>query len=94
LAIPAAQRLSSALQPNQSFKIVATDFSPTMIEALKAHVSEAGLTQFVESLVMDGQHLQDLTDQSFDLAYSMFGLMMFTDLQRGLREMLRVLKPK
>jgi SAM-dependent methyltransferase len=41
---------------------------------------------------MDG-HALDLSDATFDIAISQFGVMLFPDLPRGLREMTRVTKP-
>lgn len=71
--------------------VLATDFSPEMIEELGRKCRELGLNN-VSTAVMDGQALE-LQDESFDVAASLFGLMFFPDPDRGLRELLRVLKP-
>jgi SAM-dependent methyltransferase len=46
----------------------------------------------VDAEVMDGQAL-DLPDASFDISFSVFGVIMFPDWRRGLAEMARVTKP-
>ena len=82
LSIPAA-RLGA--------HVVAVDLSPAMIERLEERVSREGLDN-LECRVMDGQAL-DLDDDSFDISASQFGVMLFPDLPRGLREMARVTRP-
>jgi ubiquinone/menaquinone biosynthesis C-methylase UbiE len=82
LSIPAA-RLGA--------RVVATDISPTMLERLAARAAGEGLTE-VETRVMDGHEL-DLPDDSFDVAGSQFGVMLFPDLPRAVREMARVTRP-
>ena len=72
-------------------QVLAIDISPAMIERLKAHAREEGLSNLVSS-VMDG-HAVELEDDSFDIAGSQFGVMLFPDLPRGLRELVRVVKP-
>lgn len=82
LSIPAA-RLGA--------HVVATDLSPTMVERLGARVREEGL-QGVETRVMDG-HALELEDNTFDMAGSQYGVMLFPDLPCALREMTRVTRP-
>lgn len=72
-------------------KVLAADLSPAMIERLTARARAEGLTN-LEGRVMDG-HALDLEDDTFDIAASQFGVMLFPDLPRGLREMARVTKP-
>lgn len=72
-------------------RVTAVDISPNMIKLLKERAKKEGLTN-VQGVVMDGQAL-DLPENSFDVAASQFGIMLFPDLPRGLREMARVLKP-
>ena len=71
-------------------RVLATDLSPAMLERLKARARQEGLD--IETRVMDGQALE-LEDNTFDLAGSQFGVMLFPDMPRGLREMVRVTKP-
>jgi ubiquinone/menaquinone biosynthesis C-methylase UbiE len=81
LSIPAA-RLGA--------RVLATDMSPAMLRLLEARARQEGLT--VETRVMDGQALE-LDDNSFDLAGSQFGVMLFPDMPKGISEMARVVKP-
>lgn len=67
--------------------VLATDFSPGMV----ARIAAAGLPN-VEARVMDGQAL-DLPDGGFDVAFSIFGVIMFPDWRKGLSEMARVTRP-
>ena len=80
LSIPAA-RLGA--------QVLATDQSPVMLEYLKGRARHEGLN--IETRVMDGHALQ-LDDNSFDMAGSQFGVMLFPDMPKGIREMARVVK--
>ena len=71
-------------------QVLATDQSPAMLEHLAARARAEGLV--VETQVMDG-HALALEDNSFDVAGSQFGVMLFADMPRGIREMARVVKP-
>lgn len=79
LAIPAARR---------GAEVLAVDYAPGMIDGLEARARAEGLGN-LEGRVMDGQDLE-LDDDTFDAAGSQFGVMVFPDLPRGLREMVRV----
>lgn len=68
-------------------RVLATDFSAGMVE----HVLSYKLPN-VETRQMDGQAL-DLPAASFDAAFSMFGVMLFSDWRAGLAEMARVVRP-
>jgi len=72
-------------------EVVATDFSPGMITRLREHIADAELTT-ITAEVMNGQALA-LPDNSFDAAFSMFGLIFFPDPAAGFRELHRVLRP-
>ncbi len=72
-------------------QVLATDLSPGMIERLHDNAQKRGLTNLTGQ-VMDGHDL-DLSDGSVDASGSMFGVMLFPDLPRGLREMARVTRP-
>jgi ubiquinone/menaquinone biosynthesis C-methylase UbiE len=71
-------------------KVLATDQSPVMLRLLKERASVEGLD--IETRAMDGQALE-LEDNSFDMAGSQFGVMLFPDMPKGIREMVRVVKP-
>lgn len=71
--------------------LLATDFSPKMIEVLRERVQAAGATN-VSFETMDGQALA-LDDASFDRVACSFALMLFPDRDKGFSEMKRVLRP-
>ncbi len=73
-------------------EVLATDWSPAMIEAFRARSREEGLTN-AEGRVMDC-HTLDLPGDSFDVTASQFGVMLVPDQPRALREMVRVTKPR
>ena len=81
LSIPAA-RLGA--------QVLATDLSPAMLEKLEQRARDEGLS--VETRVMDG-HALELEDDSFDVAGSQFGVMLFPDMPKGISELARVVKP-
>lgn len=80
LSVPAA-RLGA--------QVLATDQSPVMLELLQARAQKEGLN--IETRVMDGHALQ-LDDESFDMAGSQFGVMLFPDMPKAIREMARVVR--
>ncbi|MEV6493399.1 class I SAM-dependent methyltransferase, partial [Actinoplanes sp. NPDC051633] len=71
-------------------KVLATDWSPRMIERFGARVAAEGLA--AEGRVMDC-HALDLPDDGFDVTGSQFGVMLVPDQPRALREMVRVTRP-
>jgi pimeloyl-ACP methyl ester carboxylesterase/ubiquinone/menaquinone biosynthesis C-methylase UbiE len=81
LSIPAA-RLGA--------EVLATDLSPVMLDLLEQRARQEGLA--LKTRVMDG-HALDLADNSFDMAGSQFGVMLFPDMPKGISEMARVVKP-
>ncbi len=81
LSIPAA-RLGA--------HVLATDHSERMLALLGERARGEGLD--IETRVMDGHALQ-LDDDSFDIAGSQFGVMLFPDMPRGISELARVVKP-
>lgn len=70
--------------------VAAVDASVAMIERVKVRAHAAGAA--VDAQVMDGQALK-FTDNAFDAAISVFGVILFPDAVAGLREMHRVVKP-
>ena len=81
VSLPAARRGAD---------VTAVDISPAMVERLAQRAAVEGLP--VTAQVMDGEHLE-LDDDSFDVAASQFGVMLFPDLARGIAEMARVTRP-
>jgi ubiquinone/menaquinone biosynthesis C-methylase UbiE len=72
-------------------EVLATDWSPAMIERFEVRADHEGLRN-VEGRVMDC-HALDLPDDTFDVTGSQFGVMLVPDQARALREMVRVTKP-
>jgi ubiquinone/menaquinone biosynthesis C-methylase UbiE len=72
-------------------QVLATDWSPAMIERFEARARSEGLRD-TEGRVMDC-HALDMPDDSFDVTGSQFGVMLVPDQPRALREMVRVTKP-
>ena len=72
-------------------QVLATDWSPAMIECFEARADQEGLRN-VGGRIMDC-HALDLPDHSFDVTGSQFGVMLVPDQARALREMLRVTRP-
>lgn len=69
-------------------RVTAVDLSAPMVARLAARIG----ARDGEALVMDGQALT-FPDDRFDVALSIFGIMLFPDFRAGLREMARVLRP-
>lgn len=91
LDVAAGSGALSLAAARRGAEVTAVDFSPAMIERLDARAAAAGLRR-LHGEVMDGTDLQ-LEDDSFDAAGSQFGVMLFPDYARGLRELVRVTKP-
>lgn len=72
-------------------KVLATDWSPAMIERFASRVRAEGLPD-AEGRVMDCRDLL-LEDNTFDVTGSQFGVMLVPAQPRALREMVRVTKP-
>jgi SAM-dependent methyltransferase len=75
-------------------RVKALDVSPEMLEQFRRRVAESPLIppDRVEILEGDGQNLP-WKDETFDGAFSMFGLIFFPDRAAGFKELKRVLKP-
>jgi|GEM_PF-161695 len=72
-------------------KVLATDWSPEMIRFFNLRAQEEKLSN-AKGQVMDGHNLV-IEDNLFDVTGSQFGVMLFPDQPRALREMVRVTKP-
>jgi len=86
LAIQAYQ----LLQPE---KILAIDISEGMMNVGRKKVRKEGLENIIAFDKQDCMNL-DIEDNTFDAAMVAFGIRNFEDLDRGLKEILRVLKPQ
>jgi ubiquinone/menaquinone biosynthesis C-methylase UbiE len=72
-------------------RVLATDWSPAMVERFTVHVREEGLRD-AAARVMDA-HALDVEDDTFDVTGSQFGVMLVPDQPAALREMVRVTRP-
>ncbi len=70
---------------------LAVDFAPGMVSRLRERAAAGGF-DLVQAEVMDGQALA-LPDASFDAGVSILGVMFFPDIQKGLKELRRVVRP-
>ncbi|MFA5418624.1 MAG: ubiquinone/menaquinone biosynthesis methyltransferase, partial [Bacteroidales bacterium] len=80
----------SKLQPE---KIVGLDIAAQMLEVGKQKIAKAGLDQVIEMVHADSAEMP-FPDNHFDAVTVAFGVRNFENLQNGLKEMCRVLKPK
>ncbi|WP_040808382.1 class I SAM-dependent methyltransferase [Nocardia concava] len=72
-------------------EVVAVDFSPAMIRRLRTAIMRGGVSNVLTG-VGDGQELRYAAN-TFDAAFSMFGLMFFPDRAKGFAELHRVVRP-
>ena len=84
--------LAIALTKTGAKKIVGLDISPGMLDVGRKKVAQKKLKDTIEMVVGDSEKL-DFTDNSFDAITVAFGVRNFENLQKGLAEILRVLKP-
>jgi ubiquinone/menaquinone biosynthesis C-methylase UbiE len=75
----------------QGADVLATDFAAGMIARLRERIDEHALEN-IRTEVMDGQALE-IADGTFDVSASVVGLIFFPDIEKGMTELRRVLKP-
>lgn len=73
-------------------RIIGIDLTPEMLAQAQRKVCLSGLETRIELRLGNGEHL-DLPDNSVDLCCSSFFVRTLTDLELGLREMRRVVRP-
>ncbi|HLL28050.1 MAG TPA: class I SAM-dependent methyltransferase [Xanthobacteraceae bacterium] len=83
---------AALIAAEQGAHVLCIDASEKMIARLRQRAAAPPLAGRVEAEVMDGMALA-LPDASFDAALSVFGVILFPDAARGLREIARVLRP-
>lgn len=81
----------SLLLSDKAKHITAIDFSPKMISFMNDAIQSRKVTN-IQVIEGNGQKLP-CENETFDAAFSMFGLMFFPDRRKGFEELLRVLKP-
>lgn len=72
--------------------VTGVDLSEGMLAVMREKVAKAGLTEMISIEEGDGENLR-FPDSTFDRVTIAFGIRNFEDRPKGLREMLRVLKP-
>ena len=73
-------------------KIIGLDISAGMLEVGKQKIAKADLTNKIEMIVGDSENIP-FEDNTFDAITVSFGVRNFENLDKGLTEILRVLKP-
>ncbi len=74
-------------------KIVGLDLSPGMLDIGKKKIVEKNLTDKIDMILGDSEKLP-FNDHTFDAVTVGFGVRNFENLEKGLHEIYRVLKPK
>lgn len=72
--------------------VTGVDLSDGMLAVMREKVAKAGLTEMISIEEGDGENLR-FPDNTFDRVTIAFGIRNFENREKGLREMLRVLKP-
>ena len=85
--------LAINLVETQAKKIIGLDISQGMLEIGKTKIKQQGLDHTIEMLVGDSENMP-FEDNSFDAITVAFGIRNFENLEVGLKEILRVLKPE
>ncbi|MEM6894243.1 MAG: bifunctional demethylmenaquinone methyltransferase/2-methoxy-6-polyprenyl-1,4-benzoquinol methylase UbiE [Bacteroidota bacterium] len=85
--------LAIAMTQTGATQIVGLDISPGMLEVGKNKVAAKNLHETISMVVGDSENL-DFEDNSFDAVTVAFGVRNFENLEVGLKEIHRVLKPK
>lgn len=84
--------LAISLSKTSATKIVGLDISPGMLEVGKKKVTNQALDQKIEMIIGDSENLP-FDNNSFDAITVAFGIRNFMKLEKGLSEILRVLRP-
>jgi demethylmenaquinone methyltransferase/2-methoxy-6-polyprenyl-1,4-benzoquinol methylase len=85
--------LAINLAKTSAERIVGLDISPGMLEVGKQKIKKKELDRKIEMVLGDGEKLP-FEDNSFDAITVAFGVRNFENLEQGLQEIYRVLKPK
>lgn len=84
--------LAINLAETSATKIVGFDISPGMLDVGKKKVTQKNLDHKIEMILGDSENMP-FDDDSFDAITVAFGVRNFENLEKGLSEILRVLKP-
>jgi len=84
--------LAIAMAKSKAEKIVGLDISEGMLEVGKKKIEKQGLQHTIDMVLGDSENLP-FNNNSFDAITVAFGIRNFENLEKGLSEILRVLKP-
>jgi SAM-dependent methyltransferase len=87
------QTLAAARRAGAKGKVLATDISQNILEFAAEIAKEAGLSN-IETRVLDGEHIADLPENSFNAVISRVGLIYFPNKHKALTGKYRALKPR
>lgn len=73
-------------------KVTGIDLSAEMLEIGRKKIEKEGFTEKIQLLKGDGEAI-NFADHTFDAVLAAFGVRNFENLEKGLKEMYRVLKP-
>ncbi len=85
--------LAIHLAETNAEKIIGLDISPGMLDIGRKKIHKQKLNDTIEMVVGDSENLL-FDDNTFDAITVAFGIRNFEHLEKGLKEILRVLKPK
>lgn len=85
--------LAINLTKTNAKKIIGLDISEGMLDIGRQKVARKNLLNTIELVIGDSENLQ-FKDNTFDAITAAFGIRNFENLEKGLSEILRVLKPK
>jgi SAM-dependent methyltransferase len=91
LDVAAGPGTVALLAARKGAQVTAVDFSPAMIDHLYHFIEEEKLSN-IDARVGDGQRLA-LSSDTFDVSFSLFGLIYYADRGQGFFELFRTLKP-
>ncbi len=81
-----------AAQKNSTNNIVGVDLSDGMLKVGVERINKKGLQNQIQLQIGDSENLQ-FNDNTFDVAMASFGIRNFENLDKGLQEIQRVIKP-
>lgn len=84
--------LAILLSGSGAEKIIGLDISPGMLEVGKKKVKQKNLDNIIDMVLGDSENIP-FENESFDAVTVAFGIRNFENLEKGLSEILRVLKP-
>lgn len=84
--------LTYKLLPNKPTKIIGIDISEGMLEIGRKKIERAGMNAVIDLRSGDSEAIK-FEDNTFDAITVAFGVRNFSNLEKGLSEMVRVLKP-